>query len=385
MPAPPHPYVLEPSLELTAVPPDCLPTLEAARVRLRWLADHDLGDLFALFADPEVTRYWPWPAFVVPAQAETLLADIRAGFTDRRLLQWGVARGDDDSLIGTCLLAAVDRVHRRAEIGFALARPVWGSGLMLEAVSRLIDFAFGPLGLTRLEADVDPRNLASLRLLERLGFHREGLLRERWRVAGELQDSLVLGLLARERLGPRIAAVGPREWRAGAGGRYGRPVEANHIVTRIARLPDEAPLLKRFIDELQAVEHAIEPDRRVDDTVADEYLAQLLKTVAEKDGRIFVAVVDETVVGWLVTHVVEDAIYVCAEDRTYGYMAELFVEAAFRQRRVAQALFTTAEADFAARGLRTVEINALAGNAVARAAYESLGYRLYSLALRKRL
>lgn len=199
MPSRPHDYVLEPLLELAAVPPDRLPTLDAARVRLRWLEERDLGNLFALFAEPEVARFWPWPAFVAPAQAETLLSDIRAGFTDRRLLQWGVVRRDDDRVIGTCLLAAVDRVHRRAEIGFALARPLWGSGLMIDAVGRLIDFAFGLLGFTRLEADVDPRNLASLRLLERLGFRREGLLRDRWRVAGELQDSLVLGLLARER------------------------------------------------------------------------------------------------------------------------------------------------------------------------------------------
>ncbi len=199
MPSPPHDYVLEPPLELAAVPPDRLPTLDAARVRLRWIEERDLGELFALFAEPEVARFWPWPAFVAPAQAEKLLSDIRAGFRDRRLFQWGVAWRDDDSLIGTCLLAAVDRVHRHAEIGFALARPVWGSGLMREAVTRLIDFAIGSLGLTRLEADVDPRNLASLRLLECLGFRREGLLRERWRVAGELQDSLLLGLLARER------------------------------------------------------------------------------------------------------------------------------------------------------------------------------------------
>lgn len=174
-------------------------------------------------------------------------------------------------------------------------------------------------------------------------------------------------------------------WRDDADERYGRPVETDLIVTRVARLPDEAPLLKQFIDKLQAVEHAVEPDRRVDDTVADEYLVQLLGTVAEQDGRIFVAEVDGTVVGWLVTYVGEDAIYVRAEDRTYGYMAELFVEEPFRRQRVAHALLATAEVDFAARGLHTLEIGVLAGNAAARAAFEAMGYRPYSLALRKRL
>jgi RimJ/RimL family protein N-acetyltransferase len=69
---------------------------------------------------------------------------------------------------------------------------------MNEALTALVDFAFGTLAMRRLEADVDPRNAGSLHALERLGFRREGLLRERWKVNGELQDSVVLGLLSHE-------------------------------------------------------------------------------------------------------------------------------------------------------------------------------------------
>jgi len=372
MPSSPHEYLLEPQLEIAAVPPDCLPTLDAYRVRLRWIERRDLADLFALFADPEVTRFWPWPALVTPAQAETLIGDIRAGFEARRLLQWGVARREDDRLIGTCMLASLDRRHRRAELGFALTRPEWGRGLMLEAVARLLNFAFGSLGLARLEADVDPRNFASLRLLERLGFRREGLLRERWRVAGEVQDSVLLGLLAREH-----PAGSARPTTPAAG--------TNAIVVRAARLPDETPRIKQFINGLQAVEYAVQPDRRVDDTVAEEYLAVLLRTVAERDGRILVAEVGGDVAGWMVTHVIEDAVYVRPEDRTFGYIAELFVEETYRRRGVARAMFAVAEADFATRAIPTVEINVLNGNTAVRATYEALGYRPYSSAMRKRL
>jgi RimJ/RimL family protein N-acetyltransferase len=74
---------------------------------------------------------------------------------------------------------------------------------MKEALTALLDFAFGTLGMRRLEADVDPRNAGSLHAVERLGFRREGLLRERWKVDGELQDSVLLGLLSHEwRPGP---------------------------------------------------------------------------------------------------------------------------------------------------------------------------------------
>jgi RimJ/RimL family protein N-acetyltransferase len=69
---------------------------------------------------------------------------------------------------------------------------------MRMALRTLIGHAFGTLGLRRLEADVDPRNERSLHALEALGFRREGLLRERWLVEGEIQDSVLLGLLRSE-------------------------------------------------------------------------------------------------------------------------------------------------------------------------------------------
>lgn len=176
---------------------DRLPTLPATRLSLRWLDDADVPALFAVFSDPEVTRYWSTPAMTDVAQARQLLAEIRECYAARDLLQWGIANADG-SVIGTCTLSSLDLRHRRAEIGFALARASWGQGLAREAVRRVLAFAFGPLGLHRVEADVDPRNARSLALLESIGFAREGLLRERWHVAGEICDGVFLGLLARD-------------------------------------------------------------------------------------------------------------------------------------------------------------------------------------------
>jgi RimJ/RimL family protein N-acetyltransferase len=181
---------------------DHLPTLLGERVALRWLEARDVDGLFALFGDPQVTEYWSWPAYTARAQAERLLEQIHDHFRGGSLYQWGVVLREEDRVIGTCTLADIDRTHLRAEIGFALASARWGRGLMGEALSVLLDHAFGPLGLRRLEADVDPRNHRSLALLERHGFRREGYLRERWRVGGGVQDTALLGLLARERLRP---------------------------------------------------------------------------------------------------------------------------------------------------------------------------------------
>ena len=173
-----------------------LPTLEAAQVRLRWLDYDDAPDLYAVFSDPQVTRYWSSVAWQSREQADDLVRDIHECCAKGHLFQWGIESRDEGKIIGTCTLAAIDRDHRRAEIGFALARRCWGQGLMADALSRLLDHAFTDLGLYRIEADVDPANTASLKTLKRLGFEQEGRLRARWQVGGEIQDSVILGLLA---------------------------------------------------------------------------------------------------------------------------------------------------------------------------------------------
>lgn len=175
------------------------------RVTLRRLTEDDLGALLEVFGDPRVARFIGIPRMEDEEGARELLRDIEGHARRRTLLQWGIARTADDRVLGTCTLAHLDRSNRRAEIGFVLGFAHWGQGLAGEAVALLLDHAFGTLGLHRIEADVDPRNEPSLRLLEKLGFRREGYLRERHyheihegRLEGEWQDSVVLGLLAGE-------------------------------------------------------------------------------------------------------------------------------------------------------------------------------------------
>jgi len=177
---------------------DSLPTLEAPRVRLRWLTHRDVDALFAIFSDEQMMRYWSSTAMKERSEAEDLLIRIHRQFADKSGFQWGVERKDDGELLGTCTLFNIHVANMRAEIGYCLRSAHWGQGYMGEALSALLDHAFGVLKLRRLEADVDPKNAGSLRILDRMGFQREGLLRERWNVGGEIQDSVLLGLLARE-------------------------------------------------------------------------------------------------------------------------------------------------------------------------------------------
>jgi ribosomal-protein-alanine N-acetyltransferase len=178
-----------------------LPTLRAGNVVLRALTLPDFEDLFQVFSDPEVMRYRDGVLMRSLSDASAYIAGVQRGFEIRQLFEWGVTTATDDRVIGTCTLFRLDDRHRRAEIGFALGRAFWGQGLGSSAVARLVTFAFEELDLLRLEADADPRNARSLRLLERLGFKREGLLRARYLADGEVQDAVALGLLRREWLG----------------------------------------------------------------------------------------------------------------------------------------------------------------------------------------
>jgi len=179
-----------------AIPP--VPTLEGSRVRLRPLRIGDADDFFALHSDPRVMRYWSHPPWTEREQAIARIEQLERDRVNAEFYSWATTIDGMDRLIGTVSLFAINRAHQRAEMGYALAPTAWGNGYATEGLRLAIGFAFESIGLSRLEADIDPRNEASCRLVERVGFLREGLLRQRWHVAGEVTDSAMYGLLREE-------------------------------------------------------------------------------------------------------------------------------------------------------------------------------------------
>ena len=175
-----------------------LPVLESERLTLRPIREDDLPDLYAVFADPDVMRYWSTPPMRDMDEARAYLADIERNFTARTAFKWAITRRDGDRLIGTTSLFRLDGPHHTGEIGYALGSAHWGNGYAAEAVHRTCQFGFEALDLRRIEADIDPRNHASIQVIEKAGFQREGVLRERYIYNGEIQDVVYYGLLARE-------------------------------------------------------------------------------------------------------------------------------------------------------------------------------------------
>ncbi len=174
-------------------------TLHTSRLVLRPLRDADAQAFFEIWSDAEAMRYFSFSPMTQIEQAEARVArNLQTSATGQDLICVLELRETGEAL-GECVLFHANEQCRRAEIGFSLRRTFWRGGYMREAASAMIDHAFGTLRLNRIEADIDPRNVASAQLLERLGFVREGLLRERWIVGDEVSDSALYGLLASDR------------------------------------------------------------------------------------------------------------------------------------------------------------------------------------------
>ena len=165
---------------------------------MRWTSEDDIDALYEVFSDAQVMRYWSSGPLANREAAAAMQREIADGNRNNTMWKWGLALRDTNKLIGTVTLFNLNLSNGRAEIGYAMGSAHWGKGYMNEALTALIVHAFDVLNLRRLEADVDPRNTPSVRTLERLGFQREGFLRERWHVGGELQDAFFYGLLRHE-------------------------------------------------------------------------------------------------------------------------------------------------------------------------------------------
>ena len=174
------------------------PAIESQRTLLRQVTVDDLPPLLAVNGDADVTKFLPYETWRSLADAEAWfrrITEIQAGGT---ALQFVVECRQTRQVIGSCLLFRFEAGSARAELGYVLGQAHWGRGLMREALAALISCAFGTMAMRRLEAEIDPRNAASLRLIERLGFVKEGLLRQRWVAKGAAKDVAIYGLLRDE-------------------------------------------------------------------------------------------------------------------------------------------------------------------------------------------
>lgn len=154
------------------------PVLETERLRLREINMEDAEALFNCFSSDKVTRYYGQETFRKIDEAEQFVKAFRDTYEKKRGIRWGIERKSNPGLIGTIGLHAWASKHRRAEVGYELHPDHWRNGYISEALQAVVSYGFNDLNLTRIGAIVFTENEGSQKLLQKLGFQQEGMLKQ---------------------------------------------------------------------------------------------------------------------------------------------------------------------------------------------------------------
>ncbi len=174
--------------------------LETQRLILRSFEEGDAERFAEYRSDPAVARYQGWDAPFSLTQAKQfldVLSQTKPG-TPGEWFQIALQLGASGELIGDCAFCVLDNEPRQAEIGFTLAQPYQHCGYAVEAVTRMMDYLFNDLHLHRVRAICDVENLASVRVLERLGLRQEGRLLDNVWFKGRWSSEYVYAILESE-------------------------------------------------------------------------------------------------------------------------------------------------------------------------------------------
>jgi len=174
---------------------DPFPILETSRLTLRQINKNDANEIFVLRSDTRVMKYILRPIAETLEDALQLIQIIADAETNDNGITWGITLKENPQLIGTIGYWQLKKEHYRAEIGYLLHLDFQGKGIMHEALSAVINYGFSEMKLHTIEADVDPNNTASMKLLERNSFIKEGYLKENYFFDGKFSDTVVYSLL----------------------------------------------------------------------------------------------------------------------------------------------------------------------------------------------
>ncbi|MBK3494141.1 GNAT family N-acetyltransferase [Viridibacillus sp. YIM B01967] len=171
------------------------PILETERLVLREIIKDDKPAIFDYFSRNDVIRYYGMEALTNIEQAEQLVNAFAKNYQDKRGIRWGIELKHHAGLIGTIGFNAWSSMHKRAEIGYDLHPDFWGKGYASEAVTEVVSYGFNVLDLTRIGAVVFIENKASNTLLTKLGFEKEGILKNYMYQNGDPYDTNMYSLL----------------------------------------------------------------------------------------------------------------------------------------------------------------------------------------------
>ena len=173
------------------------PELQTSRLLLRALLPQDVPDILALYADPEVTRRSEMVTLVDLEQAGAVIKRLLQEFDTDSGLRWAIVNQASSQAIGTCGIGW-HRQNFSAFLSYDIARAFWNQGFATEAARRVVHHCFIDHGVNRISATTVPDNAASIRVLQKLGFQEEGVLRDWAFWKGEFKDLRCFSLLKKD-------------------------------------------------------------------------------------------------------------------------------------------------------------------------------------------
>lgn len=174
------------------------PLLETKRLKLVEITHNHANSLYEILSREEVTKYYGTDHFRSLGEAIKLIDMFQKNFFEKRGIRWGMVLKENYKLVGTVGLNGLQLKNRRAEIGYELHPDYWRKGYTLEAILEVLRFSYTELDLNRIGAVVYPENTPSVALLEKMGFTKEGLLRDYMFQNNKFHDTYVLSLLKEE-------------------------------------------------------------------------------------------------------------------------------------------------------------------------------------------
>ncbi len=173
------------------------PQLETARLLLRDLVAQDAAGVQAVYGDPQVTQFSEMATLISSAQAEVIIGRFQSEFARGTGIRWAMVEKSSSRVIGTCGLGW-HRPNFSAMLSYDLAREFWNQGMATEALRAVINHCFSTTDTNRISATTVLENAASMRVLQKLGFREEGILRDWGFWKGKFVDLRCFALLRRE-------------------------------------------------------------------------------------------------------------------------------------------------------------------------------------------
>ncbi|GIO27279.1 GNAT family N-acetyltransferase [Ornithinibacillus bavariensis] len=174
------------------------PVIETKRLVLRQITKEDANDILRYLSDEEVMKYYGLNPFKSINDALDEISWYQSIQNNKTGMRWGITLKEQGAVIGSCGFHNGVSQHFRTEIGFELSKDHWGKGIAFEAVEAIISHGYQHMNFQRIEALIEPPNQASQKLVEKLGFVREGLLRSYEFTDGKFDDLYVYSLLKQD-------------------------------------------------------------------------------------------------------------------------------------------------------------------------------------------